>query len=84
VTVFWERVEEYMSNKTSGEVRLETVDCPCSMRLDFENGARVYIVALEVTLEGQIDYEKDHITVIFDESVAREFKIGEYAHGGGA
>jgi hypothetical protein len=65
--VFWSWVE----GRDIGRVHY-----PQDVKLTFDGGREVYISALEIRLDGSFMGMMDHITVFFEESVARQFAVG--------
>ena len=52
---------------------------PQDLEITFENEIKIYFSAFEVRSGGFQMGMIDHITIFFDEAVAREFRIGPYA-----
>lgn len=70
VYVYW-AVVEYDGNN---------IEYPQDLELIFGSGLRVYLSALEIWCDSGRSAEcQDHITVVFDEDVARSFRISRYA-----
>jgi hypothetical protein len=65
--VFWSWVE----GRDIGRVHY-----PQDVRLTFDGGREVYISALEIRPDGSFMGMMEHITVFFEDSVARQFSVG--------